>query len=62
MITLEYSRVKATTVSVRLRIYSQLLKYPTPPLPAEPTKSADSMLGTVSATLQLPAELPEHSY
>ena len=33
-----------------------------PPQPAEPAKSADSTLGTVSATLQLPAELPEHSY
>ena len=29
MITLEYSRVKATTVSMRLQIYSQSLKYPT---------------------------------
>ena len=28
-ITLEYSWVKATTVSVRLQIYSQSLKYPT---------------------------------
>ena len=28
-ITLEYSRVKATMVSVRLRIYLQSLKYPT---------------------------------